>query len=266
MKNRDFCILTVLVLATWVLTPFAAAQEGWGHLKGRIVVEGALPEIPPEVVDKDQATCLRDGQAPLDDNLVVSDDGGLRDAFVMMYFKGSDPAPPIHPSYEESLAQPAVLDNKNCRFDPHAIFVRTGQSLELKNSDDVGHNCHIITFRNEQNINLARNDSVTIKFTDADKSPGNVVCDIHKWMDAVILIRDEPYAAITGPDGSFEIRNIPAGTWRFQFWHKKTGYMKDLDIPDYKVGRIKADIEVTIEDGQTLDLGTMKFPASSFKD
>ena len=92
-----------------------------------------------------------------------------------------------------------------------------------------------------------------------------MVCDIHKWMDAVILIRDEPYAAITGDDGTFEIKNIPAGTWKFQFWHKRTGFMKKLDVPDYKVGKIKAEIEVTITDGGTVDLGKLTLPASSIK-
>jgi hypothetical protein len=129
----------------------------------------------------------------------------------------------------------------------------------LKNSDEVGHNCHIITFDNEENINLAQLSEVEIELKNPDKVPGNVVCDIHKWMDAVILVRDEPYVAISAEDGTFTIANIPAGTWSFQFWHKKGGYLRDLEIEGHKVGR-RGEIELTVQDGQTLDLGEMKIP------
>ena len=256
--------LFAVIILGFVSMPLLS-DEGWGSLKGNIVVDGAIPENPKEKIDKDQASCLSDKPAPADDNLLVGPGGELKDAFIMMYRKSSDPKPAIHPSYTEAKQQPVILDNKNCRFVPHAVFLQTGQPLELRNSDDVGHNCHIITFNNEENINLAKKDAVKLTFTDADKTPGNVVCDIHNWMDAIILIRDEPYAAITKTDGSFEIKNIPAGTWKFQFWHKKTGFMKKLDVPNYKVGKIKADIEVTIKDGETLDLGKLTLPASSIK-
>ena len=254
--------ITLIALIGWLaLASNGLAQEGWGHLTGRIVAEGSPSRLVKERIDKDTNTCLADTEVPWDDNIVIADDGGLRDAFVMMYFKKKDPRPEVHPSYADAKQKPVVLDNVRCRFVPHAIFVRTGQPIELKNSDDVGHNCHIITFGNEKNVNLAKNDSVKVSLEEADRTPGKIVCDIHKWMDAVILVRDEPYVAITGPDGSFEIRNIPAGTWKFQFWHSATGYMKSLKVPGYQVGKIKADITVTIKDGETVDLGKLVLPA-----
>ncbi len=228
----------------------------WATLKGRILVEGDIPASPNEAVDKDQGICVVDGQMPKDDNLIVSDEGGLRDMFVMMYLK-DDEKIPVHPQYENPDAKPLLLDNVRCRFEPHAMFVRTGQKLLLKNSDEVGHNCHIITFGNEENINLAQLSEVEVKFNNSDKVPGNVVCDIHKWMDAVILVRDEPYVGISGKDGTFEISNVPAGTWSFQFWHKKGGYLRDLKIEGYEPGR-RGEIEITVTDGEVLDLGEMK--------
>ena len=237
----------------------------WGHLKGRIVVAGDLPKIEREKVDKDQATCLSDGQAPLDDNLLVDEKSkGLKDAFVMMYLKKGDSTPPIHSSYEQQDATPVEIDNKQCRFTPHAAFVRTGKSLRLKNSDDVGHNCHITLFNNEINLNLPVGEHIDVKFDKAEKFPGQVKCDMHFWMDGVLLVRDEPYVAITDKDGNFEIKNIPAGQWKFQFWHKKAGYMRNLDVKDKKVGR-RGEVELVFENGKTVDLGTMSFDAAKFK-
>ena len=150
------------------------------------------------------------------------------------------------------------------RAPPHAVFVQTGQTFKLKNTDDVGHNCHIVCFNNEENINLAAGGSVDVTLKNAEKAPGNITCDVHKWMDAVVLIRDEPYAAISKEDGSFELNDIPAGTWKFQFWHKRTGYMRKLEIPGHKVGR-KGEIEITIKNGETLDLGQMVLPTDAIK-
>lgn len=234
----------------------AAGEPVWATLSGRIVAEGTPPPVEEERVDRDAGICAVDGVIPKDDNLVFDADGGLRDVFVMMYLR-DDRQIPVHPQYEKPVDQPLVLDNLACRFVPHALFVRTGQKLVLKNSDEVGHNCHIITFGNEENVNLSQLSEVAVELKNPDKAPGNVVCDIHKWMDAVILVRDEPYAAISAADGTFSIRNVPPGTWSFQFWHKRGGYLRDLQIGGYEVGR-RGEIEVTLEEGKTLDLGTMK--------
>ena len=174
----------------------------------------------------------------------------------MMYLKGTDP-PAVHPSYEEAKQEPVVIDNINCRFTPHALFVRTGQTLRMKNSDNIGHNCHVNTFNNEKNVNLPAGQHVDWAPENNDTSPGPIVCDVHaSWMDATVLVRDEPYVGISSEDGTFTVENIPAGEWKFQFWHKNAGNLRQLQVEGYEVGR-RGEIELTIADGETLDLGTM---------
>lgn len=257
--------VALIFSALAVLTGTASAQEQkWGDFKGQIIVEGKLPEIEREKIDKDRSSCLTGKEPPLDDNLIVSKDGGFKDVFVMMLRSEDDPLPPIHPDYDRQLQQPVVLDNKNCRFEPHALFVRIGQPLRMKNSDDVGHNCHVKLFNNEINVNIPIGEHVDVKLEEFEKVPGNVVCDIHSWMDAVLLVRDEPYVAITDADGKFQIKNVPTGKWEFQFWHKRVGYMRKLQIPDYKVGR-RGEIEIEIGDEMQLDLGKLKLDSSAIR-
>ena len=251
--------LSLLLMASW--SQLASGQDAWGHLKGQIKVFGELPEIPPEKINKNAAVCLADREAPLDDNLLVGKVGGLRDAFVMMYLKDEEPA--VHPSYAEAMKRPVVLDNKNCRFAPHAFFIRVGQPLHLKNSDKTGHNCHAKLFNNEFNVNVPQDDFVELTLKEREKVPGTIVCDIHPWMDAVALVRNEPYVAITDDKGNFEIKNIPAGEWKFQFWHRKSGYMRDLEVPGKKVGR-RGEITIEIEADATLDLGELKIDGKEF--
>ncbi len=267
--KKPFCHLAIFAIvissvsATQAQDADAQKVDGkWGHLKGHIVVSGKLPEIPLEDITKDKPVCLKDGQPPKDDNLIVSDKNEIRDVFVFMYFKKNAPQPAIHPKYKADLKKEIVLDNKDCRFAPHALLVRPGQTLKLLNSDDAGHNCHINGFGNEHNINLPANESVDLVLANPEKTPIKVNCDIHPWMDAYMLVREEPYFAITGEDGRFLIDSIPAGTWTFQFWHKRGAYLRKLDIPGYKVGR-RGEITVTIKDGETLDLGDMTLPGSS---
>ena len=252
---------------TAAVSKSATETEGsWGHLTGTVTVDGNIAAQPLEDVEgnKDKAVCLVDGKVPVDDNLVVnSDNKGLRDVYVYMYLKKKK-TDLVHSSYAEKKKTPVVLDNVKCRFVPHAAFVRTGQKLILKNSDPVGHNCHITTFNNEVNPNIPANNQSTVTFDTDDSRPGKVVCDLHKWMDSVIFIRDNPYVAITDADGKFTIENLPEGEWDFQFWHKKAGYLKKLTIENYKVSK-KGVATAKISDGETTDLGTMKLPTKSFK-
>jgi hypothetical protein len=35
--------------------------------------------------------------------------------------------------------------------------------------------------------------------------------------------QDHAFAAVTGPDGSFRIDNVPAGKYKLEVWHEKLG-------------------------------------------
>lgn len=265
-----YLVKTLAVVAICLSASMANAQDaGWGNLTGKIVVKGEVPANAPEDVGNspDRALCLVDGKIPLDDGIVVGKNQELRDVYVMMYIGRRDKAPEkFHPSYDEKKQVKLVLDNVNCRFAPKATFARPGQTLILKNSDNCGHNCHITTFEHEYNPNIPANKEVEVTLEDAsDRIPGEVKCDIHKWMDAVILIRDNPYVAISAADGTFKIENIPPGDWKFQFWHKKVGYLKTLEVKDYEVNSKRGYIETKIEADKTIDLGTVTLPAEAFK-
>jgi len=270
-----YCSLIVCVLSV-CLGPTCFAQEeaesakpddGWGHLKGQLVVRGEV-EPPAELtVDKDQAYCLADGTPLKDPSLVVSDEGELKDAFIFMYFGRRDERPEVHESYAETAEDVVTLDNIKCEFKPYALFLRTSQTLRMKNSDTIGHNCHVALFGNAVNENIPSQDHVDVQLENEERVPGPVKCDIHPWMSAVLLVRDEPYVAITDDEGHFEIRNLPAGTWKFMFWHKRSGYLKELTQESGEVleGGRRGEVEIEIKSGEILDLGTLTLDADVLK-
>lgn len=240
-------------------TPFE-----WGNLKGQIIVEGPLPVINNESIPAELAICLNGGLGIKDDNLLVGPSGGLADVFVILVPDKEQGIPRVHPDYE-TMAEPSVtLEFDNCRLRPHAIILRANQKLVLKNNDSVGHHCQIETFQNAANLLVARQSEYSFRFDKPDRTPGRVTCGIHKWIDALILVQDHPYNVISGSDGKFEIRNLPAGKWKFMFWHSKTGYLNEMNVSGLPVNQ-RGEITTHILPNHTVDLGEIQVPSTAFQ-
>ena len=258
--RRVWSLMSLVVLA--LLLP-VSAQAGWGHLKGKLVVAGDVPAPEKLAVNKDIAVCGNKGL--VDESLIVGEAGGLQNVVICMYQSRRAPQKPdVHPEYADLKAATLELDNKNCRFEPHVVVMTTAQSLLVKNSDPVGHNANVQSLKNPANPNIPPNGQIELEMKVADTTPVKVVCGSHPWMQAVVLVRDEPYFAVSAETGEFEIKNIPDGTWKFVFWHerggrsKTGGYLKGFsqggkEVESDRVGAV----EVTIEDGEVTDLGTM---------
>jgi len=48
-------------------------------------------------------------------------------------------------------------------------------------------------------------------------------CDVHGWMNAYVVVMDNPYYAVTDKDGKFELKGLPPGTYTIEAWHEKLG-------------------------------------------
>lgn len=204
-------------------TSSAAETTGteFAAFRGRVTVAGSPPSLAPLVAKDDpkvkDAVCVK--QPVPDESVIVGDGGGLADVFV--YAKkipsGIDVPPP--PS------EPVEIDQVNCRFVPQAMVFRVGQPLLMKNSDPVSHNVRTAGFTQSINQIISPNDQqgIPVKYERAERVPVQTKCDIHAWMLAYHFPLDHPYAAVTGPDGTFEIKDLPAGDWEFVVWHGKSG-------------------------------------------
>jgi hypothetical protein len=74
---------------------------------------------------------------------------------------------------------------------------------------------------------------------------GDVVkfkCDVHPWMTGYVVVTDNPHFAVTGDDGSFEIKDVPAGKYTVEIWHEKYGSQtKELTVADGKAADLKSE-------------------------
>jgi hypothetical protein len=161
-----------------------------------------------------------------------------------------------------------VLDNTGCRFHPHVVLLRTTQTLDIKNSDPIGHNTKADFINNPSFNNLipADNDMKMVEkdgkpiITKDEGLPMPFSCSIHTWMSGVILVRSNPYMAASLPDGSFEIKDLPAGkALDFQFWQEAAGNLKEIAGKELKTDS-KGRAKIMIKPGVN-DLGDIKVPS-----
>jgi len=249
--------LIFLTLVSALLTHPATAAE-WGTLKGRLVVDGDAPEPLPFKPTKDNVCILA---KPKNETLLVGENGALANGVIYIRVKRGKSVD-VHPDYAAGLEEKVVLDNKGCAFIPHITLVRVGQPFAIKNSDPTGHNTNAALMKNGSfNVLIAEGEEKLMPLKKGESMPMPIQCNVHPFMNGYLLVRDDPYMAVSSEDGTFEIANIPAGKHEFQFWHEVSGYLKKAKYDGgalNKKGRAKLEIPA----GGVLDLGDIRVPAS----
>ena len=189
------------------------AVDDGGSIAGTVIFSGTVPAPRTVSISDDVDAC---GVSVEVHDLEVGANRGLADVVVSLTDIPS--GAPVQVS-----ASPPTLDQKGCRFTPHAVLVPVGEELVILNSDEVAHNVHTVSFDNRpfnrtQPPTLER---IEASFDVAEKV--GVKCDMHGWMNAWIIVIDHPYFAVTGPDGGFAIGNVPPGTYTLEVWHEHLG-------------------------------------------
>ena len=242
----------------------AQANAQWGTLSGQFVYDGKAPAAQPATVNKDVAVCGKH-KLPNEDLVVNPENGGIANVVLYLYVARGKKAPTPHPDYAKTATEEVVLDNLNCRFEPHVVTLRTTQTLWVKNSDSVGHNTKVDALKNIPiNPILPASGDIKQKFPKEERLPVLVSCSIHPWMNARVVIRESPYMAVTDKDGKFEIKNLPVGEHTFQVWQEAAGYVSSVVIDGKKTKWSKGRFEYTVKDGDN-DLKVIKVEPSLFK-
>jgi len=238
---------------------------GWGTLKGTFKFVGT-PPVPGKLkVDKDVEVCGK-GQGTVDNSLVVASDGGI--ANIVVYARAKRVHESAAPLAAENDAPPVVFDQKECVFLTHVAATQVNQKLDIKNSDPVGHNTKIDPLKGAAfNQNLPVGQSLLYVPTAEEATPAPVSCSIHPWMKAYLLPRKDKYFAVTKPDGSFEIANLPAGEEvELQVWHERAaGANGALVLPNKELKwSNKGRFKIKLEADETKDLA-LEVPAAAFQ-
>ncbi len=183
-----------------------------GTVEGRVRFEGTPPK-PAAIPATQDPYCAKKKIA---DEKVVVTGGMLRDVYVgLPAGKGGTHSAP---------SAPVVVDQSGCMYRPRVVGVIAGQKLEIRNNDHTFHNV-----RGTEGEHTLFNHGQPQSFPPVDETaskPGQVLtlrCDIHPWMRGYAVVTDHPYFAVTGADGQFVLKDVPAGTHTIEAWHPELG-------------------------------------------
>ncbi|NTW52483.1 MAG: hypothetical protein HGB22_07845 [Chlorobiaceae bacterium] len=114
----------------------------------------------------------------------------------------------------------ATIEQRNLAFTPHVVAIPVGSTVSFVNRDKVNHDIFADDPSKKLDINTGKHGE--FKKVVFDK-PGavNLLCTIHAEMSGYIVVVDSNYYAITGDDGKFSIRNVPAGRYEVVTWSEK---------------------------------------------
>ena len=205
-----------------------------GTVTGKIHFTGKAPARKKVEMDEDPL-CARLHKGPVyDDSVALGRKGAVANAFV--YIKKG-----LEGKKFEPPADPVVIDQHGCWFEPRVLGMQAGQALKAVNSDPVTHNIHPRAKVNrEWNQNQPQGADPAIRKFNFPEVMIRVKCNIHAWMKAWIGVVDSPYFAVTGADGSFEFKNVPPGTYTIEAWQEELG-TQEQQVTVADSGKVTAD-------------------------
>ena len=231
-------------LVVFGLSSVAAMAGDLSVIKGKVIFKGDPEKYKRSTLDTSKDPNCAKSKAKIGSWEVVIDKGEpstLRN--VLVHIKsGLDPNT-VFPVPAEDVK----ITQIGCEYDPHVIALMEGQTLRVLNGDDTNHNIHF-----QPKVNEEHNFSQPKKDVEKGKelklkaeSPFHIKCDVHPWMGAQMGVFKHPFFAVTGKEGTYEIKGMPPGKYEIEGWHEKFGTV--VATVEVKSGETKADVDLVFE-------------------
>ena len=222
MNPRTLVSISALTLTICISSPYAARAgrppsiATGATVRGIVHFEGKIPASKPLSMSADPV-CAKQHPLPMLAQEIMADaKGDLENAIVFV-------AEGLGDRTFDPPAQPAVVEQKGCMYLPHVLAVRANQPLQLVNDDATSHNIHPQPANNRE-WNKAEPPGSKLEESFAREEIAiPVKCNVHPWMRGYIAVFKHPYFVVTGKDGSFDLSNLPPGTYTIKAWHEKLG-------------------------------------------
>ncbi len=182
-----------------------------GTIKGFVKVQGEPRDLPAVEVFKFKEVCKN----VLNESLVVGPGRGVR--YAVLTLEGISQGKKVE---RETVNE---LDNLGCRFVPHVQAASVGQWLVIKNSDPILHAAHAYFENGQPDFNVGLYPGRVRRKPLVSPSIVKVVCEVHPWMRAYIVVTEHAYHVVTDIFGDYEPRDVPPGTYRLKVWHESLG-------------------------------------------
>lgn len=246
-------------------------DKDWGTIKGRIKFEGDIPDRKPvnlakfQIPPADLAWFRSKGPILSEDWVVNKENRGVQ--WIVCWLIPEDTKDrkaklEVHPEFKAPIKPKdrfVEIDQDPQGYVPHAVAIREGMGLKMKNTGPVAHVFKLSGFKNNKPVvNMAPKQDIDIDDFKAERGANTITCTPHPWELMWLRIFDHPYYAVTDKDGNFEIKNAPVGKCRLVVWQETLGYKGG------KAGRYGQVIEV--EGAAVKDLGEITVSVETTKD
>ncbi|MBX3305606.1 MAG: carboxypeptidase regulatory-like domain-containing protein [Nitrospira sp.] len=230
MIQRTLWVACVSVLVTSGLPLAAGAYEAitvtnGATVAGKVSFTGGVPAPKTfelrRYYDREYCATLSDGKGHrLLKEVNVGQDGGLKDVVVVI--EGVEKG-------KAFTATDAEVEASLCQFLPFVTVVSDKRRVTVFNRDPVSHDIQgyaygqagvdIVLHRPALHVSGTTDVVQLVK----GRKVFTMQCGMHPYMQNWGYAIDNPYYAVTSPNGAFTIGDLPAGTYRLKAWHPILG-------------------------------------------
>lgn len=138
------------------------------------------------------------------------------------------------PSGKADPAPKADMDQRDQRFAPHVLAVRTGTQISFPNSDNIRH--QVYSFSPAKRFELRLYGGTPSDPVLFDK-PGVVVlgCNIHDWMLGYVYVTDDPWFGVSSDRGTLTLSQLPPGHYKATLWHPQAPDMQPVSAGEFDI-------------------------------
>ncbi len=265
MKKSVSVFAASIVACGFGFTNAAHAQK-WADLTVTVLLDGDIPK-PREVTVNADEICMQN-KIVAEDLVVDPTTKGIANLVFMVDSKKTKlEAKQLHPDLQTVPTSKPVMDNLKCAFVPHVMAMRAGQTLQVKNSDQTGHNAKFSFFKNEEvNPMIPVGGSKDVVTTVEEPGATKVECSIHPWMSGYVIVANHPYVGISDATGKIKIEKLPAGVeLDFKLWHESQDKsIEEVTFMGKKEKWTKSSFKLTLKEGAN-DFGNLLIKPERFK-
>jgi plastocyanin len=219
-----------------------------GAIAGVISFSGT-PPAPRKIDTSADPVCGQKSPNLMTDDTVVTD-GKLANVFVYIKDGTAEGGKKVGDYTWAVPTSAVVLDQNGCHYRPHVLGIQVNQKLSVTNSDQTTHNIHPTPALNKEWNQTQAVGAAPIEQTfTRPETLIPVKCNQHPWMKAYIGVMKHPFYAVSAENGTFEIKNVPAGKYTVVAWKEggAKGTEKTMEVTVPANGSGKADF--TFEGG-----------------
>jgi plastocyanin len=214
MKSKLLLLLAGLALAGRAGGAGSPARPATGAISGKVTYTGTPPKMKPIDMAKEPSCAKQHATPVMTENVATGPENALQ--YVVVYISAGDAA-------GAAPAETVRYDQKGCQYLPHVLPMQAGQVLQIYNDDQTSHNIHPLAKVNPEWNKSQPTGSAPIntKYDKPEFIP--VKCNIHPWMHGYFAVLSTSHYVVTGQDGSFSLKGLPAGKYTVSAWQEQYG-------------------------------------------